>query len=138
MDYTQIAILVVSLVFSILGVIALRHVIPWLKANNLYEAAMVAVTAAEALYGRYHGEDKLRYALNVMQGKGFNIEADDVINAINAAWKELDLAMREAGEKENGPFEDTDKPVEELVEEEPKAEEEEPVIEETVEDDDRK
>lgn len=117
MDYTQIVILVVSLLFSVLGIIGLKHVIPWLKTNNLYEAALIAVSAAEAVYGRYHGDDKLFYAIEVMRNKGFNVNTDDVINAIHAAWKELDLEMRSAGEKENDPFKETEEPVQELAEE---------------------
>jgi hypothetical protein len=63
MDWTTIIVLVIGLVFTVLTGIAVKNVIPWLKERQLYEAAMIAVNAAEAVYGRYHGEEKLAAAL---------------------------------------------------------------------------
>lgn len=63
MDWTTILVLVIGLVFTFFTGIAVKHVIPWLKERQLYDAAMIAVNAAEAVYGRYHGEEKLAAAL---------------------------------------------------------------------------
>ena len=73
---------------------------PWLKSKKLYDAAVVAVDAAEALYGRYHGEEKLEAALAYMTEKGFKVDSAEVLRAIQAAWKNLDMSMRMVGEKE--------------------------------------
>ena len=73
---------------------------PWLKSKKLYDAAVVAVDAAEALYGRYHGEEKLEAALAYMAEKGFKVDSAEVLRAIQAAWKNLDMSMRMVGEKE--------------------------------------
>ena len=49
----QIIIGITSLVVIILSGLITKQLVPWLKEKNLYDAAVVAVNAAEALYGRY-------------------------------------------------------------------------------------
>ncbi len=100
LNWTQIFILVIGLVFTVLTGLITKQVIPWLKERKLYDAAMIAVHAAEALYGRYHGEDKLAAALKSLTDKGYDVQSEPVIEALNAAWKDLDRAMIDAGEKE--------------------------------------
>lgn len=99
MDLTQILVAALGLIGTIIAALIATHVIPWLKSKNLYEAAVIAVNAAEALYGRYNGEDKLRAALNMLKEKGYKLEDAEVINAVRAAWKQLDIAMYNDGEK---------------------------------------
>jgi len=64
LDWTTIIVLAIGLIFTILTGLTVKQIIPWLKERKLYDAAMVAVNAAEALYGRYHGEEKLAAALD--------------------------------------------------------------------------
>lgn len=97
--YTEIIVTVISLVVIILGSLITKQLIPWLKEKNLYQAALVAVNAAEALYGRYHGDEKLTAALKSLEAKGYDINSDRVKEALGAAWKELDRAMYADGEK---------------------------------------
>ena len=52
------------------------------------------------MYGRYHGDEKLEYALNILKEKGYNINTNIVLDALKAAWKQLDIAMIDAGAKE--------------------------------------
>ena len=99
MELTQIIIAALGLVGTVIAAVVAAYVVPWLKEKNLYEAALIAVNAAEALYGRYHGEDKLRAALNMLKEKGYKLEDAEVINAVRAAWKQLDIAMYDSGEK---------------------------------------
>ena len=99
MDYTAILTTVIALITIVLTGLITKQLVPWLKNKNLYEAAVVAVNAAEALYGRYHGDEKLTAALNSLKEQGFDIETSKVKEALNAAWKEMDRAMYEAGEK---------------------------------------
>lgn len=77
-----------------------RYVKPWLNEHHLYEAAEIAVLSAEALYGRYHGNDKLQEALNQLKAAGFDIEAEDVLNAVRAVWQKLNTSQIASGEKE--------------------------------------
>ena len=99
MDYTAILTTIIALITIILTGLITKQLVPWLKNKNLYEAAAVAVNAAEALYGRYHGDEKLTAALNSLKEKGFDIDSSKVKEALNAAWKEMDRAMYESGEK---------------------------------------
>ncbi len=64
LNWTEIIIFLLGLVVSICVSLITKQLVPWLKDKNLYEAATVAVDAAEALYGRYHGEQKLIAALD--------------------------------------------------------------------------
>ena len=96
---TNIIIYAIGLVAMILGTLITMHVVPWLKDKHLYDVAVIAVEAAEALYGRGHGEEKLKAALDSLAKRGYDIESDRVIDAVRAAWKELDQAMYMDGEK---------------------------------------
>lgn len=97
--YTEIVVSAIGLIVVILSCLITRQLVPWLKEKNLYQAAVVAVNAAEALYGRYHGDEKLNAALESLKAKGFDINSDRVKEALGAAWKELDRAMYADGEK---------------------------------------
>lgn len=99
-NWTEIIIFAIGLVMSICVSLLTKQAIPWLKSKNLYEAAVVAVEAAEALYGRYKGEEKLKVAMDAMAARGYDINSDRVIQAVQAAWKNLDTAMHASGEKE--------------------------------------
>lgn len=82
-------------------------VIPWLKKNKmerliemLPQLAKVAVLAAEVAWGRGNGAEKWEMALKKLEFYGFTIDDNRVIDALEAAWKELDLMQIMAGEKE--------------------------------------
>ena len=77
-----------------------KYVKPWLTQHRLAEAAEIAVDAAEAIFGRYHGEEKLQEALEQLEAAGFDITAEDVLNAVKAAWQRLNTSQIAAGEKQ--------------------------------------
>lgn len=99
MDITQIIVGVIGLVGTIIAILVTHQLIPWLKQKNLYDAAVIAVNAAEAFYGRYKGEEKLEAALQILKDKGYEVNSEEVKNAVQAAWKQLDIAMYTDGEK---------------------------------------
>lgn len=99
MNYTQIIIGIIGVFTTILLGLVSKQLIPWLKEKHLFQAAQVAVYAAEALYGRYKGATKLTSALESLKNKGFDIDSALVKQAIEAAWKQLDQAMYASGEK---------------------------------------
>lgn len=74
--------------------------VPWLKQHNLLVAAQVALEYAEAVVGRFNGEEKLKLALTVLESKGWDIDSDTVLQAVKAKWLELNLAQVAAGVKE--------------------------------------
>lgn len=77
-----------------------KQLVPWLKDKKLYDAAVIAVNAVEAIYGRYGGEKKLEAAIQLLIDNGFKVDRASMILALKAAWKELDIRMIEAGVKE--------------------------------------
>lgn len=77
-----------------------HYIKPWLEINHLMAAATIAVSAAEALYGRYHGAEKLDAALAQLKEAGWDITREDVLNAVRAAWQKMNTSQIAAGEKE--------------------------------------
>lgn len=103
-DWTALVVAMIGVigtaVSALLGRVWVKYVRPWLEQRDLTDAAKIVVEAVEALLGRYCGEDKWRLALEKMQHRGFRIDNDLVMDALNAAWKQLDMSMIAAGEKE--------------------------------------
>lgn len=96
---TNIIVYAILLISASITFMLGKYAVPWLKDKHLYDLAIVAVQAAEALYGRGHGEEKLAAALDSLKERGYDIESDRVIEAVRSAWKELDQAMYADGEK---------------------------------------
>lgn len=74
--------------------------VPWLKQHKLLEAAKTAVEYAEAMLGRYTGDQKWRMAVGLLEKLGFDVYSDEVIAALKAKWTELNLAQIAAGVKD--------------------------------------
>lgn len=108
---TQVVIWVLCGVLTALGALATwaaktylipwlkMTAVPWLRQHSLLEAAKVAVEYAEAVVGRYNGDEKWKLALTLLESKGWNINSTEVITALKAKWQELDLAQVAAGVK---------------------------------------
>lgn len=103
-DWTALVVAVIGTAAAFLGAclrqVWVKYVRPWLEQRNLSDAARIVVDAVEALLGRYCGEDKWRMALRKMQERGFNVDEDQVVDALHAAWYQLNQAMILSGEKE--------------------------------------
>lgn len=104
-DWTPLVVAVIGVIgtamSAVLARVWVRWVRPWLEKRDLTDAAKIVVEAVEALLGRYCGEDKWKLALEKMAERGFNVNADDVLDALRAAWKQLDMAMIASGEKKD-------------------------------------
>ena len=102
-DWTALVVAVIGTAAAFLGAclrqVWVKYVRPWLEQRDLSDAAKIVVGAVEALLGRYCGEEKWELALQKMAERGFNIDSDAVMDALRAAWKELDLQQIMAGEK---------------------------------------
>lgn len=96
---TNIITYIIGLAAIVLSTMIATQLVPWLKDKRLYDAAVIAVQAAEAIYGRYNGDEKLKAALDSLAERGYDIESDKVLEAVKAAWKQLDQAMYLDGEK---------------------------------------
>lgn len=103
-DWTALVVAVIGTAAAFLGAclrqVWVQQVRPWLEQRDLGDAAKIVVEAVEALLGRYCGEDKWRMALEKMQARGFNVDEDQVVDALHAAWYQLNQAMILSGEKE--------------------------------------
>lgn len=103
-DWTALVVAVIGVIgtaaSALLGRVWVRYVKPWLEQRDLTDAAKIVVEAVEALLGRYCGEEKWRLALEKMADRGFYTDSQQVIDALKAAWKQLDMAMIAAGEKD--------------------------------------
>lgn len=103
-DWTALVVAVIGVIgtaaSALLGRVWVKYVKPWLEQRDLTDAAKIVVEAVEALLGRYCGEDKWKLALEKMQGRGFNVDSDIVIDALRSAWKRLDIDQMASGEKE--------------------------------------
>lgn len=95
-----------------------RYIKPWLMQADLMEVAVIVVNAVEAIKGRYNGEEKWALALEKIKEYGYSVDSEAVLDALRAAWKQLDLSMLMAGEKEPA-MEDVPVEVEELKPPEP-------------------
>lgn len=103
-DWTALVVAVIGVigtaVSALIGRVWVKYVRPWLEQRDLTDAAKIVVEAVEALLGRYCGEEKWRLALEKMADRGFYTDSQQVIDALKAAWKQLDMAMIAAGEKD--------------------------------------
>ena len=118
-DWTALVVAVIGVIgtaaSALLGRVWVKYVRPWFEQRDLTDAAKIVVEAVEALLGRYCGEDKWKLALEKMAERGFYTDSQQVIDAIKAAWKQLDMAMIAAGEKDVYGIGEPEKPPEAIV-----------------------
>ena len=117
-DWTALVVAVIGVIgtalSALLGHVWVKYVKPWLEQRDLTDAAKIVVEAVEALLGRYCGEDKWKLALEKMAERGFYTDSQQVIDALKAAWKQLDMAMIAAGEKDVYGIGEPEKPPEKM------------------------
>ena len=100
MDWTEMLVAAIGLVATALGsCFVRRYLIPWLQEKNLMDVATMVVDAVEALYGRFNGAAKWEEALEKMAEYGFSVNNSLVLDALMAAWQQLDLRQLAAGAK---------------------------------------
>ena len=118
-DWTALVVAVIGVIgtalSALLGRVWVKYVKPWLEQRDLTDAAKIVVEAVEALLGRYCGEEKWELALQKMADRGFYTDSQQVIDALKAAWKQLDMAMIAAGEKDVHGVSELEKPPEAIV-----------------------
>ena len=102
-DWTPLVVAVIGVIGTAMSAVIarvwVRWVRPWLEKRNLTDAAKIVVEAVEAILGRYCGAEKWKLALEKMEARGFNIDSDVVLDALRAAWQQLNRDMIESGEK---------------------------------------
>ena len=88
MELTEIFKLLIELVVAV----ASLWLVPWLKAktgaeqvSDMLRWVEIAVSAAEQLYDAKDGDAKYRYVFSFLREKGYAVDTDDVVNAIESA-----------------------------------------------------
>ena len=87
---------VINAVLLLISACITAFLIPWIKANTtakqreeLRAACKVAVYAAEQLFGAKRGEEKLQYALQYIESKGYTANLDEARTIIESFVFEL-------------------------------------------------
>lgn len=107
-DWTQIVTDIMTwgvrilsgILLALFSYIGKKYMAPWVKENRLTGLVYELVRAAEARFGRNQGETKLRQVFDWLRAKGINADDDAVIQAVMAAWQDLDFEMISLGLKE--------------------------------------
>ncbi len=89
-------------VIALLAAVITFRLIPWIKAHandqqrkNLVAAAQIAAYAAEQIYGAGKGEEKLGYAIAILESKGFHLDYGTLREAVEAAVYEINSELVE-------------------------------------------
>lgn len=79
---------IVNAALALIGAGVSVFLIPWLKKQTTW--VKIGVAAAEQLYvGQGRGEEKKQYVLDFLKQKGFKVDEESVVNAIEAIVKQL-------------------------------------------------
>jgi hypothetical protein len=107
MDITAIIVGIVGLLSLAITAFIWPKIKGLLPVGTIYAlqlVAKIAVYAAEAVWGRGFGEEKLKAAIakadELLNRIGLDIDAEQVEAAIKAAWGEMNLGQIMAGVKE--------------------------------------
>ena len=97
MDITKIVVALIGLLSSIVTVFLAPYLkTKWdvAKVEKLSELARRFVLAAEQLLGPGGGTRKKEKVQDWLEEKGYNVSLDEVDSAIEAAVKEMNIAMK--------------------------------------------
>ena len=102
MDITSILEAVIALAAAVVTV----FVLPWLSSKttaqereDLLGWVDIAVAAAQQLYHQCSGQQRLDYALSVLEERGFNVEEGAVVDAVEAAVLKLHRQLEAAHDR---------------------------------------
>jgi len=91
-NYTEIIItLLTAVIIPVCANIWKKYVAPWIADKNLEKWVDIAAKAAEQLYKTKEVQDRKAYALNILAGKGINIDDAAVIAAVEAKVHEINI-----------------------------------------------
>ena len=97
-DLTTILEAVIALAVAIIT----AFVIPWVKSKtteqereDLLVWVDIAVAAAQQLYHKLNGSERLEYALSMLEEKGFDVDDGAVRDAVEAAVLKLHQQITE-------------------------------------------
>lgn len=87
---------ILEAVVALAVTLATVFLIPWLRGKttasqreDLLNWVDIAVAAAQQLYHQCSGQQRLEYALTVLTERGFDVDSDAVLDAVEAAVLKL-------------------------------------------------
>ena len=99
--------MILTTVITVIGVFgawfAAKYVRPFIKERNLEAAAEMAVKSVEVLWKGLDGRHKLEKAIDQMKEKGYDVSGEEVVNAIEQAWYNMNLDQIAVGIKDLEP-----------------------------------
>ena len=102
MDITSILEAVIALTAAVIT----AFLLPWLSGKttaqereDLLGWVDIAVAAAQQLYHQCSGQQRLDYALSVLEERGFNVEEGAVVDAVEAAVLKLHQQLEAANDR---------------------------------------
>lgn len=101
MDITSILEAIIALAAAVITVFLL----PWLSGKTTAQEreellgwVEIAVAAAQQLYHQCSGQQRLEYALSVLEERGFDVEEGAVVDAVEAAVLKLHRQLEAAND----------------------------------------
>lgn len=95
-DFTQVIIAIIGLVFSLITAYIVPVVKKWLQEKRLYNTAAVLVGAAKTYFADGNGEEKYQYCLEQLRSKfGKYFDIDEIGAAIQSAYVDLKASLGE-------------------------------------------
>ncbi|NBI08572.1 holin [Colidextribacter sp. OB.20] len=93
---------VINAFIALVAALITAFVIPWIKRNTsakdreeLLKWVEIAVMAAQQLHYQLDGEERKKYVLDFLAQKGYDVESEEIENAIEAAVLKLHQEMEE-------------------------------------------
>ena len=91
-----------KVLIAILATLAMYHIVPWIKSKTtaaqreeLLKWADIAVAAAQQLYYTADGPDRLAYAMEFLADKGYDVDAQEIRDTVEAAVLKLHQQLEE-------------------------------------------
>ena len=102
-DLTNIFEAAVALLLAIVS----AFLVPWIKTKltsaqttEMLRWVEIAVAAAQQLYPQNDGDVRLQYALELLENKGYNVNDNAVLDAVEAAVLKLHQQLSAGKEEE--------------------------------------
>ncbi len=94
---------VINAFIALVAALITAFVIPWIKRNTsakdreeLLKWVEIAVMAAQQLHHQLKGEERKKYVLDFLAQKGYDVENEEIENAIEAAVLKLHQGLEAA------------------------------------------
>lgn len=86
-DFTQLIIAIIGILFTVLSGLVTKYVIPWLKQKNLEGISLQLVRVAYSIFKDGEGKKKFDHTVSEIEKKyGKWFSATEIANAVQSAY----------------------------------------------------